>query len=288
MGIIPSVEAITEIIELTISSRACRVEREVRMAIASESGHWYDMDGNPCYTVIAKNGAPRNTTLRDARKLSLVPSVTTVMQVKSKPGLSSWIEQQILMSAYTAPYSRKELSGEEWIKRVKEDAKKQVSDAAEFGTRVHGAIELVLQGSTCDMDVAKFAEPAITLLSMEGLLYGASVEKSFCHTGMQYGGKVDFHNRKHNDFGIVVDFKTKAFTQADVDAKKQLAWDEHVAQLAAYREGLQIPNASCANIFISTVEPGLAVIKYWTEEECRYGWEVFEKSLALWKVVNKW
>ena len=46
---------------------------------AAESGHWYTRQGEPMYTVIGKTtGRPRNTTLKDARELNLVPSVTTI------------------------------------------------------------------------------------------------------------------------------------------------------------------------------------------------------------------
>ena len=40
----------------------------------SESGHWYSQDGEPMYTLIGANGKERNTTLRDAKSLGLVPS----------------------------------------------------------------------------------------------------------------------------------------------------------------------------------------------------------------------
>ena len=44
----------------------------------SEAGHWYDRAGEPMYTIIGANGKERNTNLRDAKSLGLVPSVTTV------------------------------------------------------------------------------------------------------------------------------------------------------------------------------------------------------------------
>ena len=47
----------------------------------AESGHWYTRGGEPAYTVTGKNGKERNTTLRDARTMNLVPSVTTVLKV---------------------------------------------------------------------------------------------------------------------------------------------------------------------------------------------------------------
>ena len=44
------------------------------IARASEGTHWYRAeDGAPQYTVKAKNGSDRPTTLGDARKMNLVP-----------------------------------------------------------------------------------------------------------------------------------------------------------------------------------------------------------------------
>ena len=64
----------------------------------SESGHWYAADGSPAYKIIGKNGKERNTTVRDARERNLVPSVTTVLGLVAKPGLSNWLQQQVLLS----------------------------------------------------------------------------------------------------------------------------------------------------------------------------------------------
>ena len=58
----------------------------------SESGHWYTKDGTPAYTTMGKTGE-RNTTLRDARKLGLLPSVTTIIGQLSKTGLNTWLQQ---------------------------------------------------------------------------------------------------------------------------------------------------------------------------------------------------
>ena len=48
-----------------------------------DTGHWYTKDGAPAYTVEGKTGV-RNTTLRDARKLGLIPSVTTIISIMEK------------------------------------------------------------------------------------------------------------------------------------------------------------------------------------------------------------
>ena len=57
------------------------------IARAGEQTHWYDQKGAPAYTVKAKDGSDRPTTLRDARKMNLAPSVTTILKVAAKPAL---------------------------------------------------------------------------------------------------------------------------------------------------------------------------------------------------------
>ena len=39
----------------------------VAEGFATSAGHWYRLDGTPCYTVVGKNGKERNATLADAR-----------------------------------------------------------------------------------------------------------------------------------------------------------------------------------------------------------------------------
>ena len=53
-------------------------------------------------------------------------------------------------------------------------------------------------------------------------------------------------------------------------------------QLSAYRIGLQIPKARCANVFVSVTEPGLVVVKEWNEEELMRGWKMFDALKTYW------
>ena len=106
---------------------------------ASESQHWYDRQGNPMYTVIGKNGKERNTTLRDARTMNLVPSVTTILNVAAKPALNVWLQRQVLMAALTLP-KRAEETEEEWIARIMSDSKEEGKEAANRGTEIHASI----------------------------------------------------------------------------------------------------------------------------------------------------
>ena len=112
---------------------------------ASESQHWYTRDGVPRYTVIGKNGKERNTTLRDARTESLVPSVTTILNVAAKPALTAWLMNQVLMAALTLPKLTEE-SDDDYCKRVMQDSKEQGKTAANEGTDIHAAIQGYYEG----------------------------------------------------------------------------------------------------------------------------------------------
>src|SRR5512139_2124965 len=118
---------------------------------ASQAGHWYTKDGKPAYTVIGKNGKERATTLRDAKKEGLVPSVTTILKEANKPALATWIQKQVLMAALTLTRNPEE-SDEAFINRIMEDSKQQAIKAAERGTQVHAYIQMGFEGKPLDGD----------------------------------------------------------------------------------------------------------------------------------------
>jgi hypothetical protein len=53
-------------------------------------------------------------------------------------------------------------------------------------------------------------------------------------------------------------------------------------QLVAYAKGLKIPNARCANVFVSVTQPGLVHIKEWNREELDRAWKMFDALLVFW------
>jgi hypothetical protein len=221
------------------------------------------------YTVTAKNGEQRSTTLRDAKKMGLLPSVTTIMKAAASPGLEAWKLNQMMLAALTLP--RGEGEGEEsFIKRIQADSKEHARKAAERGTQVHTAIEQFFDGHI-NADDLPYLEPVYKAVNDTfGNLVWA-VEKSFA-TESGFAGKVDIHSRDGE--GVVADFKTKEFTKDTLE--KVAGFDENVMQLAAYRYGLNLPKARCANIFVSVTEPGLVVVKEWTQEELARGWAMFD------------
>ena len=245
----------------------------------SEAGHWYTKDGLPRYTVIGANGRERPTTLRDARKENLLPSVTTILKVANNPALNNWIQKQVLLAALTLPRIESE-NDDSFIERVLIDSKEQGRQAADEGSAIHGAIQAYFEGAE-DKNFVAHRQGCVSALNA---LYGDRVwipELSFGHE-LGYGGKVDLHCTEGE--GFVVDVKTKDFDDPD----KVDGYDEHLMQLAAYRVGLGIPHAKCANVFVSRTVAGLTATKEWTEEELERGWNMFYALLRYWQIKNNY
>ena len=246
---------------------------------ASESQHWYSRDGEPCYTQTAKAGHERATTLRDARKLDLVPSVTTIIKCAAAPALDIWKQNQVLMAALTLPKEDGE-DDETWCKRIMADSKEHAKQAAAKGTEIHAAIQASFEG---------IPQPEYNayISGVENALYGwipepaqGMSEVAFAHP-LGFGGKVDlvaFGN------GAVVDYKTKEFGPED-DLK---TWDEQAMQLAAYRMGLGLASSRCAILYVSVTHPGHAQLVEIPEEKLQRGWDMFYHLLNYWQASKNY
>lgn len=253
---------------------------------SSEGGHYYYPDGRPAYTVIGKNGKERPTTIRDAKKLGLLPSYSEIMKIYPKPALDTWKVRQGIMAALTIPHLEGE-KDEDSIARIFEDSKQQVAIAREKGKKIHRAIELYLQGKDIEPEYEIYAKNAVELLYKHLNInfnicineYYKNVEHTFACWRDGYGGKIDLWLPEPT---CIVDFKTKEFT-ADTSIKK-LAYDENKIQLHSYEHGLGI-SARLINVFVSTKVPGL--IKIVEHKRNNYYLDVFLKLLEFWRVLKK-
>lgn len=242
--------------------------------------HWYSQDGSPFYEVLAKSGLPRPTTLSDARKLALVPSVTTVLSVLAKPALETWKVRQGILAALTLPREPEE-TDDAYLARVLADSQQQAKDAAAEGNRIHDACECHWQGRY----YPEYYQPHVDAVreELQRLFPGVTdwiAERSFA-SNLGYGGKVDLHSPST---GIVVDYKGK---DGDFSDGKKLAYDQHW-QLAAYQRGLRLPLASCANLFVSRTHPGKVASHVWKEKDVQAGWLVFDAALTAWKRLRNY
>lgn len=239
----------------------------------SEKGHFYHPDGKPCYEVPYADPSKgmRPTTLGDAKKLGLLPSVTQIINEANKPGLNRWKEEQVLHAALTLP----RIDGEpekDYLARIMRDSQEQAKKAAERGTAIHAAIQGFYEKSEKQdgawTDYVKAVSVAVgKWASAHPDNASWDAERSFA-SPLGFGGKLDL-----SADGIVIDFKT---TEKPLD--DLTTYDSHWMQLAAYREGLKIPNARCAIVYVSAVEPAARLIEI-PEDKLQRGWAMFKALL---------
>jgi len=135
----------------------------------SKSQHWYDRDGKAVFEVPkAKGGGTRPTTIADARKLNLYPSVTTVLSVLAKPSLDDWKLTQVAERAYSNPPQDGEDTAT-YSRRIINGAFEQVSDAADLGTRIHAAIEAHFKGEAVADEMQVYVKPVVGALERTGI-----------------------------------------------------------------------------------------------------------------------
>lgn len=244
-------------------------------SFAAQSGHWYRPDGTPAYEIEGANGKTRPTTLRDARKLNLYPSVTTILKAAAAPGLERWKIGNAILAALTLPRNDGE-TDESYIDRIVRDSEETAKRARDTGTDIHAAIECFYKGRLNDDDPyfenAYVAHLAVMEWSGQDVW---DAERSFS-SPLGYGGKLDLSAP-----GFVLDFKT---TEKPLDGLK--LWPEHRRQLAAYRMGLRMPEARCAICYVSSGDKAGARLIELDAGELAQGWGEFRTLLAFWQAMN--
>jgi hypothetical protein len=233
------------------------------------AGHWYDKDGNPQYTIVGANGKERNTDLRDAKKLNLVPSVTTILKVAAAPALDIWKQQQLLKAVAEVPRIEGE-PDKEWFSRIVKTSKEAGDKHMDRGTSMHNEIEDYFNKR--QREYPDFAKETYFAVVKEFGSQNWVTEKSFASDG--FGGKVDLHCED-----IVIDFKTKELVDDKTDA-----YDEQLMQLAAYRVGLGIPDALCANVYVD-LQGNVKIIKH-DPADMEKAWLMFTHLLAFYRIKN--
>lgn len=251
--------------------------------------HWYDKDGNPQHFA-GPNG--RGTTLREARKLDLYPSVTTIGQVRNKPALVSWLQEQAAMEAGTyvleewrergGPGPLDTYDDVQWARKIVASAREKTFAKADEGSDIHDLLEQWFgPGEGWPSHVMEIGMPVSdTLKENCGSGIDWIPEQSFTEIELGFAGKCDLHCPTW-----VVDFKTK-----DGSVKGVRGYPDQAEQLAAYAYGLGIPDARLANVFISRdrelwgTEDGVSFF----EHTDPWAWERFKATLQLWQVCNKY
>lgn len=250
-------------------------------------GHWYDENAKPRHTMpLASGKGEKNTTLRDARKHNLFPSVTGILGIFSKPGLDRWKQDQLLRIAHENPPQDGE-SFEDYADRCLVMHEKPVEEAASFGTRIHDSIEKFFEGEPIEDELLPYVKPAFDW-KQEHKLRFIEREKTMTNLEEGFAGTVDIVGLGANQEKFIVDWKTRKTKPK----QKVTSYDFQVHQIAAYAAtywGSDLVDAEQvhgANCYISSTEPGrFEVIKY-SPAELKDAWTVFKSACAIWRSVK--
>jgi len=230
-------------------------------------------------------------TLREARKHGAYPSVTTIEKDIRASRALDWYKAEQLSRAFLSVQRTPGELDESYVERVMAESDTHRDDAADFGTRVHKAIE-EWPAPCADPEIAPFYS-AFKSWYEEEFEDRLGQEEILCHHGVGVAGRMDqiAISRKHGL--LLVDFKTQG---VKVQGKPNF-YSSWCRQLAFYRQcwfeqHQQLPH--CASVIIDKLRPGTPLMHVWTREELDVGWTEFLCTAWLffsdraWWPTGKW
>ena len=246
--------------------------------------HFYTREGEPRYFVEMKTrpGELRPTRTSDAKKEGWVPSVTTILNMLDKPALINWRIDQHLIQAYKSLPGKYKIpeyvkDEETYIRFIKDMTENEMDKAPKAGTDLHKLMEKYWPGEELAKEEISICKPIADAIIEKTGQAQFGVEERFSHPS-GFAGMVDLFT---DDW--VIDYKTKQ--TADKFKPGKMAYPDHARQLAAYREGLGLPKANCANVFVC-LENGEIDFHVHKEEDLQKGFATFMDCLSIWKREN--
>jgi hypothetical protein len=262
---------------LTITSKEPSTARLVQ---TESSGHWYKENGESAHTIMGKNGNFRNTTVADARKMLLYPSVTSILSILDKPQLTNWKIEQAIMACLTLPKEENETL-EDYAKRVVKDSKESTGKAAEHGTKMHTEMENILLGRAVSNDetLAPYIE-TFKKWTEENIEKTYWCEKALVGAG--YAGRCDAYVKLKGIGDAIIDLKNRK-----VNPKYSPFYEtSDCPQLWAYRIASENPKAACVSIVLASNDPTKLMTKVWDEDELYQAGIAFNALLRVWAWVK--
>lgn len=250
----------------------------------ANDAHWYKPDGTPMHIVIGSStGMLRPTNITDARKLGLLPSVTSITRILDKPALIRWKMEQAVLATLTTPRLVAETDDAfvERVLNVEKQHEAEAEAARNLGQDIHAAIQGMLAGEPVLEELQVYVDAARKEIAALGSFQREECDTEQVVIGPGYAGRIDLRI-KQADCLTVIDFKT-------CKTIPRKAYPENLMQLAAYSEATQLsshyyPAVIMANIYISTTDPGKAVTII--HENLADAYEAFLHCLKLWKWIH--
>lgn len=252
----------------------------MKLSAVQSASHWYHRDGRPCHQVEMKSkpGQMRNTNVGDARKLSLIPSVTNILSVVAAESLVSWRIDQAILAAITIT----RMDGEDdkaFITRILTDMDKERDDAATLGSEIHSLIAnfLVTGERLVEGVVGQLVAPLYDWADQNVVNVHYSEEVK---VGEGYAGTIDL-KAEIKDRGLcILDFKSRK----SKDGKYAL-YSKDRRQLAAYRAADAIhhaPAEKCLSVLVNSQDPQEPFIHEWPHDSIESGYRSFLACLEVW------
>lgn len=263
---------------------------------AGETCHWYTVLGEPMWEVPYADRARgmRAPTLADARKLDLLPSVTTIIRGgRPQPyGVQSWLMDLFGQHLLTTPRWEEE-TDEAFLTRVAEEYEAARSAAPDLGTEVHGLIAQWLRGGAT-IEVGEDAPEGhrVALQAVQWIQHNITevhaVEVPLARPDVGYAGTADALVTLASGAVVLIDWKTQY-----IKGTNPKAYDEWVIQLAACDQLVAATDLPApegwANVVIPTdPEHGEALYVPWKLEAYEWGLKAFDLALQTYRHTNRW
>lgn len=168
------------------------------MASQTDTSHYYQLNADG--SVESAYGA----SLKEAREKGLFASATMALKMVANPGLDIWIRNNLLETVINNPRGPME-SEEQYKERIQNLAETKRTEAADFGSRLHNALENYPLHCN-DPLVADHYKACLPWLKAN-VSFVKGNEVMLAHKPMGFAGKTDMVYQDHAGVAWIVDFK---------------------------------------------------------------------------------
>ncbi len=243
------------------------------------SQHWYNKKAEACHTQITKTGKnkgkERNTTLADARRKHLFPSVSAYL-AEWAIDLVRYNVMHHLEAAYAQPPIGSERF-EDWARHIGKTASEVMGRPRKRGSILHGEVEDHFTSETGVIGPNyEYVRKCIDAIESHTSPV-AHAEKVLVCAEHGYGGTADIIYES----GAIDDIKTKD----TAGGKEPSVYLTYPMQMASYfyAHNGHTDFLPCRTLFVSRDEPDFLKIKEWTPKELGEAWEAFQLCLGLYR-----
>ena len=260
------------------------------LLVLPETGsHWYLPDGTAMHDVACAGGkGTRPASLRDARRLGLLPSVTNILSVLARPGFDAWRQEQAVLAAAAMPRRLRE-DDADYAARVLAEMRRENRTAADTGSQLHHAIEAYARSGSvpADSNLSALFAPVRSWFDrqVEDVL---AIEAAVTHPEWGFAGRIDMAVTLRSTGRLtVIDFKTQKTRLSKDGTFLPVCRDEWPLQLEAYRQALAwhdpaFSAAETASVIIGSTRPVPVVEHLWDPLDAPSRFRAFLAARQLW------